>query len=56
MWLTDLEKAIAKLREERVDFNFICVDKITPAWDGGIVFKTTRPEITGNWVQIRCCH
>lgn len=41
MWLQDLEKAITKLREERCDFNFICVDKVTPAWDGGIVFKTT---------------
>lgn len=41
MWLNDLEKAIAKLREERCDFNFICVEKVTPAADGGVVFKTT---------------
>ena len=41
MWLQDLEKALAKMREEMCDFNFICVEKITPAWDSGIVFKTT---------------
>lgn len=41
MWLQDLEKALAKLREERPDFKLLCVDSITPCWDGGIVFKTT---------------
>ena len=42
MWLSDLEKALAKMREEMCDFNFICIEKITPAWDGSIVFKTTH--------------
>ena len=41
MWLQDLEKALAAMREEMCDFNFISVEKITPAADGGIVFKTT---------------
>ena len=41
MWLGDLEKALAKMREEMCDFNFIYVEKITPSADGGIVFKTT---------------
>ena len=41
MWLNDLEKAIAKLREERCDFNFICVENVKPSADGGVVFKTT---------------
>lgn len=40
MWLQDLEKALARLKEE-CDYNFICVEKITPSADGGIVFKTT---------------
>ena len=40
MWLSDLEKALAKMREEMCDFNFICIKKITPAVDG-IVFETT---------------
>lgn len=40
MWLQDLEKALARLKEE-CDYNFICVKSITPAADGGIVFKTT---------------
>ena len=41
MWLSDVEKAIAKMREEMCDFNFICVESIKPSADGGIVFKTT---------------
>ena len=41
MWLIDLEKAIIKLREERCDFNFICVENVKPAADGSVVFKTT---------------
>ena len=41
MWLNDLEKAIVKMREEMPDFNFICIEKVTPSADGGIVFKTT---------------
>ena len=41
MWLTDLEKALAYLREKKDNFNEIVIEKITPAWDGGIVFKTT---------------
>ena len=40
MWLQDLEKALAYLRE-KCDFNFICVESIKPSADGGIVFKTT---------------
>jgi hypothetical protein len=40
MWLQDLEKALARLKEE-CDYNFICVEKIAPAADGGIVFETT---------------
>ena len=41
MWLTDLEKALAYLREKKDNFNEIVVKKITPAADGGIVFETT---------------
>lgn len=41
MWLQDVEKAIAKMREEMCDFNFICVESIKPSADGGVVFKTT---------------
>jgi hypothetical protein len=41
MWLQDLEKAVIKLREERCDFNFICVESVKPSADGGIIFKTT---------------
>lgn len=41
MWLQDLEKALAYLREKKDNFNEIVIEKITPAWDGGIVFKTT---------------
>ena len=41
MWLQDLEKALARLKE-KFDYNFICVEKITPCADGGIVFKTTH--------------
>ena len=41
MWLQDVEKAIAKMREEMCDFNFICVESIKPSADGSIVFKTT---------------
>lgn len=41
MWLTDLQKALAYLQEKRDNFNEIVVEKITPSWDGGIVFKTT---------------
>lgn len=40
MWLQDLENALAAMRE-KYDFNMFCVEKITPAADGGIVFKTT---------------
>ena len=40
MWLQNSEKALARLKEE-CDYNFICVESITPAADGGIVFKTT---------------
>ena len=42
MWLNDLEKALVKMREEMCDFNFVCVEKVTPSADGGIVFKTTH--------------
>ena len=41
MWLTDLEKAIAKMREELCDFNFINIESIKPIWGGGIAFRTT---------------
>lgn len=41
MWLTDLEKALAYLREKKDNFNEIVVEKITPSADGGVVFKTT---------------
>lgn len=40
MWLCDLEKALARLKEEN-KYNFICVENITPCADGGITFKTT---------------
>ena len=42
MWLSDLEKAIAYLREKRDDFNLMCIKEITPTWDGNIVFHTTH--------------
>lgn len=41
MWLTDLEKALACLREKMGGFNEVVIEHITPAADGGIVFKTT---------------
>lgn len=41
MWLTDVEKAITKLREEQCDFNFICLESIKPGLDRSIIFKTT---------------
>lgn len=41
MWLQDLEKAIAKMREERCDFNFICLESVRGRADGAVVFKTT---------------
>lgn len=41
MWLQDLEKAIAKMREERPDFNFICVENVRGRADGAVIFKTT---------------
>lgn len=41
MWLNDLEWAIKQMKEQMVDFNFVCIEKVTPAVDGGIVFKTT---------------
>lgn len=42
MWLQDLEKALAKMKEEVKDFNLICVEKIIPCADGGIMFKTSN--------------
>lgn len=41
MWLTDLQKALAYWKEKRDNFNETLIEKITPAADGGIVFKTT---------------
>lgn len=41
MWLQDLEKAIAKMREERPDFNFICLENVRGRADGAVIFKTT---------------
>ena len=41
MWLQDVEKAIAKMREEMPNFNFICIESIKPSANGGTVFKTT---------------
>ena len=41
MWLQDVEKAIAKMREEMPNFNLIYVESIKPSADGGVVFKTT---------------
>lgn len=40
MWLQDLEKALARLKEE-CDYNFICIESVKPSADGSIVFKTT---------------
>lgn len=42
MRLQDLEKALAKMKEEVHDFNLICVDRIIPCADGGIMFKTSN--------------
>ena len=42
MWLNDLEKAIKHMRDEMIDFNFINIENVRPAADGGIVFKTTH--------------
>lgn len=44
MWLTDIEKAIAHMREEMCDFNFICIEKIL-AMPDGVAFKTTYHTI-----------
>lgn len=41
MWLSDLERALSYLREKYEHFNEIVIEKITPAWDGSIVFTTT---------------
>ena len=41
MWLQDLEKALTKMREERPDFNFICVENVRGGANGAVVFKTT---------------
>ena len=41
MWLQDVEKAIAKMREEMPNFNLIYVESIKPSADGGVLFKTT---------------
>ena len=42
MWLQDLEKALAKLKEQYgFNFNTICIENVKPSADGGIVFKTT---------------
>jgi hypothetical protein len=30
------------MREQMIDFCFICIENVTPAADGGIVFKTTH--------------
>lgn len=42
MWLQDLEKALAILREKRDNFNIMCVDRIIPIWGGGITFYTSN--------------
>ena len=42
MWLNDLEWAIKQMREQMIDFCFICIESVHPAADGGIVFKTTH--------------
>ena len=42
MWLNDLEQAIKQMREQMIDFCFICIESVHPAADGGIVFKTTH--------------
>ena len=41
MWLQDVEKTIAKMREEMPNFNLVYVESIKPSADGGVVFKTT---------------
>ena len=39
MWLCDLEKALGKvIAFLGADACMVCVDKVTPCWDGGIVF------------------
>ena len=42
MWLNDLERAIKQMREQMIDFCFICIENVRPAADGSIVFKTTH--------------
>ena len=39
MWLTDLEKAIADIKDKICD---CCITKITPNWDGGINFHMSN--------------
>lgn len=42
MWMCDLEKAIAKVREFLgLQARGILFESIKPSYDGGIVFKTT---------------
>lgn len=43
MWLCDLEKALRKaVAFLGADACTVCIEKISPSADGGIVFKTTR--------------
>ena len=39
MWFTDLKAATEKVMEYLGEnANYVCIDKVTPCWDGGIVF------------------
>ena len=43
MWMCDLEKAIAKVKEFLgANASYVLFESIKPCADGGIVFKTTH--------------
>lgn len=43
MWLNDLTKATeAVIKHLGEDVKYVCVEKVFPCADGGIVFKTTH--------------
>ena len=48
MWLTDVSKCLAIMKEQMCDFNFICVKSILPAHNGIVVHTTYHTAI---WVQ-----
>jgi hypothetical protein len=48
MWLTDVSRCLAIMKEKMCDFNFVCAKSILPAQNGIVVFTTYHTAI---WVQ-----